>query len=49
MIKKYNIVLPYDYLKLMEKWNKDDPVTEEEREINRRIKAIQGDSNPFLE
>lgn len=48
MIKKYNIVLPYDYLKLMEKWNQEDPVDEREREIDRRIARIQGDSNPFV-
>jgi len=46
--KKYNIVLPYEYLKLMEKWSVDDPVDDAERALNERIRLLQGDSNPFV-
>jgi deoxyribonuclease I len=48
MNQKYNLVLPYDYLKLMDRWSKDDPVNDAERTLNQRIKVLQGDANPFV-
>lgn len=34
---------------LFEQWNADDPVDEEERDLNQRIQAHQGNTNPFIE
>ena len=35
--------------RLMETWDEQYPVSEWECERNRRIKAIQGNGNPFVE
>lgn len=49
MNEKYKLELPNDYIDLMKEWDKLDPVDDKEKEINRRIESIQGDSNPFIE
>jgi deoxyribonuclease-1 len=46
--EKYSIDLPSDYLDLMHAWSMKDPVSAKEKEINKKIYFIQGDSNPYV-
>ena len=48
MSDKYNINLSNQERKLMEAWNKQDPVDEWERIKNKRVTKIQGNSNPYI-
>ena len=48
MIQKYRLTMPLNFVMLMRRWNLVDPVTEQERMINRRIQKVQGDFNPFV-
>ncbi|MBF0399460.1 MAG: endonuclease [Magnetococcales bacterium] len=47
--KTYQLPIQESQRALFESWAKEDPVDEWERERNRRIKAIQGNGNPFVE
>lgn len=46
---RYNIEIPEYEEKILRKWHKQDPVDDGERERNRRIQKIQGNSNPFID
>lgn len=48
MSQTYGIKLSKQDRRLMEAWNKKYPVSDWERERNRRIKAIQGNGNPYV-
>lgn len=47
MSDKYNVRLSKQERKMMEAWNKLDPVSTWEREKNRRVEKIQGNLNPY--
>jgi deoxyribonuclease-1 len=47
--KTYQLPISDKQRKLFDVWAKEDPVDEWERERNRRIKAVQGNGNPFVE
>ncbi|WP_227657588.1 endonuclease [Candidatus Magnetaquicoccus inordinatus] len=47
--KFYHLPISETQRKLFERWDKEDPVDAWERERNRRIKALQGNGNPFVE
>lgn len=49
MRDRYRIRISERDQKLLEAWNREDPVDNWERERNRRIKAIQGNGNPWIE
>ncbi|MEO5363900.1 MAG: endonuclease [Magnetococcus sp. DMHC-8] len=47
--KTYHLPINDSQRQLFERWAREDPVDEWERERNRRIKAVQGNGNPFVE
>ncbi len=49
MEKAYAVPLSRQQRQLFEAWNRQDPPDAWEKERNRRIKAIQGNGNPFVE
>ncbi len=49
MSDRYGIKLSDGQQKMFEAWNKQDPVDKWELEKNRRIKAVQGNSNKYIE
>lgn len=49
MSDQYKVRLSKQQRRLMEAWSKSDPVSEWERERNKRISSIQGNSNPYIE
>ena len=49
MSAKYNINLSKQERKIMEVWNKLDPVDEWERIKNKRVFKLQGNRNPFID
>lgn len=49
MSEKYNIRLSKQERRIMEAWNTSDPVSAWEREKNKRVFSIQGNSNRFVE
>lgn len=49
MYSTYNLRMSKQQKKLMEIWSKQDPVSDDERARNQRIKAVQGNGNPFVE
>ncbi|MCG3674117.1 endonuclease [Aliarcobacter butzleri] len=48
MSDKYNVNLSNQERKLMEAWNKQDPIDEWEKIKNKRVAKIQGNSNPYI-
>ncbi|AXX87851.1 DNA-specific endonuclease I [Malaciobacter marinus] len=48
MSDKYNVRLSKQERKMMEAWDKQDPVSEWERVKNKRIQKIQGNSNSYI-
>lgn len=48
MSDKYNVRLSKQERKMMEIWDKQDPVSNWERIKNKRIEKIQGNSNPYI-
>ena len=48
MSDKYNVRLSKQERKMMEAWNKQDPVSEWERIKNKRIEKIQGNLNHYI-
>lgn len=46
---RYDLEIPENLQETYLTWNELDPVDKEEREVNLKIKAIQGNSNPFIE
>ena len=48
MSDKYNITLSKQERKMMEVWNKLDPVDEWERIKNRRVVKLQGNLNKYV-
>ena len=48
MSDKYNVNLSNPERKLMEAWNKQDPIDEWEKIKNKRVAKIQGNSNPYI-
>jgi len=49
MSNKYKVRLSKQQTKMLQAWNKQDPVSQWERIRNQRIAAIQGSRNPFIE
>jgi deoxyribonuclease-1 len=49
MSDRYGIRISDTQRKMFEVWAKQDPVDDWERERNRRIKAVQGNSNKYIE
>jgi len=49
MADKYNLPLSRQQRRLFEVWTKSDPVDPWERQRNRLIARVQGDSNPYIE
>lgn len=49
MSDRYKIKLSDGQRKMFEAWNKTDPVDKWEIEKNKRIKIVQGNSNPYIE
>lgn len=49
MSDRYNINLSDSQRKMFEAWNKMDPVSAWEIEKNKRVKKIQGNSNPYIQ
>jgi deoxyribonuclease-1 len=49
MSEKYNIKLSKQERKMMEVWDKEDPISDWERIKNKRVEEIQGNSNKFIE
>lgn len=48
MSDKYNVRLSKQERKIMEAWDKQDPVSEWERVKNKRIEKIQGNNNSYI-
>jgi deoxyribonuclease-1 len=48
MSDRYNVNLSKQERKMMEAWDKADPVDKWERTKNKRIEKLQGNSNPFI-
>lgn len=48
MSDKYNVTLSKQERKMMEVWNKLDPVDEWERIKNRRVVKLQGNLNKYV-
>lgn len=48
MSDKYNINLSNQERKMLEVWNKLDPVSDWERVKNKRVLKLQGNSNNFI-
>ena len=48
MADKYNLNLSRAQQQLLIAWHKQDPVTEQERELNQRIAREMGHDNPFV-
>jgi deoxyribonuclease-1 len=46
--KKYRIKAPSSVLSTMRAWHRRDPVTLHEKTLDKRIKMLQGDSNPLV-
>ena len=49
MSDKYNVRLSKQERKMMEVWDKQDPVSEWERIKNKRVQKLQGNFNPHIE
>ena len=49
MADKYNVRLSKQERKMMEAWNKLDPVSKWERTKNKRVKRLQGNLNKFIQ
>jgi len=49
MSDKYNVRLSKQERKMMEVWDKQDPVSEWERIKNKRVEKLQGNFNPYIE
>ena len=49
MSEKYNLKLSKQERKMMEVWDKEDPISDWERIKNKRVEEIQGNSNRFVE
>jgi len=45
---KHGVVIPEDELRMFIRWNRDDPVSAWEILRDDRIRAIQGDGNPWV-
>lgn len=48
MRDKYNFKIPEEQLNMFLLWHKLDPPSEWEKERDKRIKELQGDSNPYV-
>lgn len=48
MSDKYNINLSQSEIKMMEVWDKQDPIDEWERIKNKRVEKLQGNANRFI-
>ncbi|WP_341910961.1 endonuclease [Ferrovibrio terrae] len=48
MSDAYNIKIDVDTIATLEKWSEDDPVDDWERLRDKRVRAAQGNSNPFV-
>lgn len=49
MNQRHAVEIPAAEMEMFERWNEADPVSDWERERNARIKAVQGNGNPFVE
>jgi len=48
MSDTYTVKLSKSERKMMEIWDKQDPISDWERKKNKRVQLIQGDSNPYI-
>jgi deoxyribonuclease-1 len=48
MSDKYNINLSKQERKMMEAWDKQDPIDEWERIKNKRVEKLEGNANRFI-
>ncbi|MFA9374159.1 MAG: endonuclease [Poseidonibacter sp.] len=48
MSDKYNVRLSKQERRMMEAWNKLDPISEWERIKNKRVEKLQGNANPYI-
>jgi deoxyribonuclease I len=46
---RYSLTLYRSQRELLERWQRQDPPDDAERERNRRIARIQGNANPWIE
>lgn len=46
---RYNMLIPSEMETALRKWNKEDPVDEEEAQRNEEIFKLQGTRNPFID
>jgi len=49
MIDSYQVPISEERLSMLREWSASDPVDSWEKERNKRIKAIQGNGNPYVE
>lgn len=49
MMCRLEVVIPDDELRMFMRWQENDPLSEWERECDRRIQTIQGNGNPFVQ
>lgn len=49
MPQRYGLPLSKKQRKLFEVWSKSDPIDDWEREKNKRVNLIQGNTNPFID
>lgn len=49
MNQKYGVTYSKRQLTIFKNWTLEDPVSDTERNLNRRIEKIQGHGNPFVE
>ena len=49
MADRYQLEIRKKQYQTLKEWDKQDPVTETEKQRNRRIKSIQGNGNPYVE
>ena len=49
MYKQYGLILEPDTLKMLVRWNREDPPSNQEIERNDRIESVQGTRNPFID
>lgn len=47
--EKHEILFTNSEIEMFKEWAKKDPVSESEKQINEKIKEIQGDSNPYID
>ena len=49
MANRYDLEIRDKQYRILQEWDKQDPVTTEEKKRNKKIKSLQGNANPFIE